>query len=132
PARAEGRPEAALGDVGRVFAGGDPRQAGTGAGTATPRRARRPAANSSPSPAAAHAVSTAMWKPAPAPSKNPVLRSRFPPAPGGIRRPIAPAGSGSISGALPIPENGLPIRIIVSAPTATPAGPSSAWRPATT
>ena len=111
-------------------AGGGPRQAGTGAGMAAPRRARRAAANSSPSPAAAHATSTA----------NAEARSRAVEEPGaaagGSRRrpaasggPIAPAGSGSTGSHCRSPENGLPMRIIVSAAEGdTPAGPSNACK----
>ena len=43
----------------------------------------------------------------------------------------AGAGSGSISGEVATPENGLPMNIIVSAPSATPALPNRASSPAT-
>ena len=74
---------------------------------------------------------TTTGPPAAAPSKKPVLRSRLPPAPGGSSWPSTPAGSGSSSGALETPENGLPTKTIVSAPARMPARPNSASRPAT-
>jgi tetratricopeptide (TPR) repeat protein len=107
-------------------------QAAAGACTRAGRRAFSAAAPTTMvSPTAAQTARTTTWPATAAPSKNPVLRSRLMPAPGGMSWPISPVGSGSISGPDDAPANGLPMRIISSAPVVAPIVPNSASRPAT-
>src|SRR4051794_40854862 len=61
----------------------DPHDAAAGAACGAGSRRRAAAASMASRPTAAQPSSTARWPAAAAPSKNAVLRTRFPPAPGG-------------------------------------------------
>src|SRR5699024_6862746 len=69
--------------------------------------------------------------PEPAPSKNAVLRSRLPPAPGGISWPSRPAGWGSSSGADITPDQGFAIKSMSAMVKPRPGRPNIAANPTT-
>src|SRR5699024_716493 len=69
--------------------------------------------------------------PEPAPSKNAVLRSRLPPAPGGISWPSRPAGWGSNSGADITPDQGFAIKSMSAMVKPRPRRPNIAANPTT-
>src|SRR5215468_6687921 len=94
------------------------------------RGAQKAATQMLATPATVQAVSTSTWPPAPYPSKNAMLRSNDPPAPGGSSLPIVPTARGNISGAEVNPDHGLPTKTNSTAPSTSPPVPSRARKPA--
>ena len=98
---------------------------GSGARDGTARDA---GSSRSAKPTATHPVSTATCAGAPAPSNQATERASSPKAPGGSRRPMNEAGSGSSSGVVDAADHALPTSIVRTAPTPIPGGPRLAER----
>ena len=95
------------------------------------RRARHAPAAASVMPAMIQQSRTMTELVMPAPSKNAEERMAVPAAPSGRYWPMAPHGLGSQCMPVAMPESGLEMNSMVTAPRPKPAIPSSEFRPRT-